>query len=66
MRHYHTHHATEIFVRMDQPLRGLFSNSDHDLLLVLDAEHMQKNLDALLNLHVGSDIKFKGFLKNLG
>ena len=58
--------SAEIMVRMDPPLRGLFHNSDYDLLLVVDKEHFNKNQAALDSLRVGSDIKFKGFLKNLG
>ena len=66
IKHYQTHNAAEVFVRMDYPLKGLFKESDYDLLLVLDKEHFQKNQDALDALRVGSDIKFKGFLRNLG
>ena len=51
---------------MNPPLKGLFRDSDYDLLLVLDSEHFQRNTEALDMLKVGSDIKFKGFLKNLG
>ena len=58
--------SAEIMVRMDPPLRGLFHNSDYDLLLVIDKEHFEKNQEALDSLRIGSDIKFKGFLKNLG
>ena len=54
-------------VRMDPPLKGgLFYASDYDLLLVLDSQHFTKNEEALDRLKVGSDIKFKGFLRNLG
>ena len=45
---------------------GLFYNSDYDLLLVLNSEHFIKNREALERLKVGSDIKFRGFLHNLG
>lgn len=65
-KHYRTHNAAEILVRMDPALKGLFFSSDYDLLLVLDSEHFLKNQDSLDRLRVGSDIKFKGFLKNLG
>ena len=54
-------------IRMDPPLKGgLFYSSDYDLLLVLDAKHFTANREALDRLKVGSDIKFKGFLRNLG
>lgn len=53
-------------VRMDPNLRGLFYSSDYDLLLVLDAEHFNRNQEELDMLRIGSDIKFKGFLRNLG
>jgi len=53
-------------IRMETPLRGHFVDSDYDLLLVLDSEHFEKNQDELYRLQVGSLIKFKGFLRNLG
>lgn len=65
-KHYYSHASAEVFVRMNPPLKGLFRDSDYDLLLVLDSEHFQRNTEALDMLKVGSDIKFKGFLKNLG
>ena len=49
-KHYQTHSTAEIFIRMDQPLRGMFYNSDYDLLLVLDSEHFTRNLDVLYQL----------------
>ena len=65
-KHYHTHSSAEIFIRMDPAMRGIFYSSDYDLLLTLDSEHFLKNRDALDQMRVGSDIKFKGFLRNLG
>ena len=65
--HYQTHNSAEIMIRMDPPLKGgVFYSSDYDLLLVMDSEHFMKNREALDRLKVGSDIKFKGFLRNLG
>ena len=65
-RHYQTHSAAEIMIRMEAPLRGHFADSDYDLLLVLDSEHFEKYQDVLYALRVGSLVKFKGFLRNLG
>ena len=65
-KHYKAHRAAEIMIRMEPPLRGLFFSSDYDLLVVLDADHFERNKDALDLLRVGSDIKFTGFLRNLG
>ena len=65
-KHYHTHSSAEIFIRMDPAMRGVFYSSDYDLLLTLDSEHFLKNRDALDQMRIGSDIKFKGFLRNLG
>ena len=65
-KHYMTHKAAEIMIRMETPIRGYFADSDYDLLLVLDSEHFEKNQDILYQLQVGSLIKFKGFLRNLG
>ena len=45
--HYLTHSSAEIMVRMDPFLRGVFRESDHDLLLVLDSEHFTRNKDAI-------------------
>ena len=65
-KHYMTHKAAEVMIRMETPIRGYFADSDYDLLLVLDSEHFEKNQDILYQLQVGSLIKFKGFLRNLG
>ena len=51
---------------MDPPLKGLFFSSDYDLLLVLDSDHFLRNQEQLNLLRVGSDIKFKGFLRSMG
>ena len=52
-------------IRMDPPLKSWHS-TDYDLLLVLDSEHFNRNQEALDQMRVGSDIKFKGFLRALG
>jgi len=44
-KHYFTHGAAEILMRMDPPMKGLFFSSDYDILLVLDSEHFIKNQD---------------------
>ena len=35
-------------------------------MLTFDEEHFKRNLPTLEKLHVGSDIKFKGYLKDIG
>lgn len=46
-KHYMTHKAAEIMIRMETPIRGYFVDSDYDLLLVLDSEHFERNQDIL-------------------
>ena len=66
-KHYRTHGSAEIMIRMDPPLNvGEFYMSDYDLLLLLDLDHFTKHQFVLDKLHVGTDIKFKGHLRNLG
>ena len=65
-KHYQTHQAAEIMVRMDPRMRGIFFSSDYDLLLVLDSEHFTRNREILDKLRPGSDIKFRGFLRSMG
>ena len=45
---------------------GLFFLSDYDLLLTLDSDHFVKHKDILDKLKVGTDIKFRGYIKHLG
>ena len=51
---------------MSPPLKGIFAGEDHDLELTFDEEHFNKNLDVLNKLKVGSDIRFTGYLRNIG
>ena len=51
---------------MSPPIKGIFDGQDHDLELIFDEEHFNRNREALDKLKVGSDIRFTGYLKNIG
>ena len=51
---------------MNPPLKGIYAGEDHDLELTFDEAHFLKNQDVLGKLKLGTDIKFKGYLRNIG
>ena len=58
--------SAEILVRMNPPLQGLYSGADHDLELIFDEDHFTKFQQTLDSLRVGSDIRFTGYLRDIG
>lgn len=51
---------------MDPSIKGFFAGEDHDLELTFDEEHFNRNMAIIEKLQVGSDIRFKGYLRNIG
>ena len=51
---------------MNPPIKGIFDGQDHDLELTFDEEHFNRNRATLDKLKVGSDIRFTGYLRNIG
>ena len=61
--HYETHYSAEIMIRMSPPLgAGVLGVSDYDLLLIFNIDHFEKNQEVIGKLHVGTHIKFTGYL----